>query len=211
LIVILISLFLSFFQAIFVDYFALSLLIYKRIRKNILENLTVSVACCDILLMSGFDNSQVAPLMEVLLWHMDHTDYFRIYHHCQHDKLPALVDSQSGSEQEAVVEQPPVPSSTQGASFLCLFQPSQKQITTLNTMTQNNRPTENTVSLQDLWWCVCGPRHSCRREQREMGSWWRSEEMEYVSVIVSEDAAHSCIRELGQMGKLSLTCSSGSL
>ena len=34
-----------------------------------------------------------------------------------------------------------------------------------------------------------------------MGSWWRSEEMEYVSVIVSEDAAHSCIRELGQMGK----------
>lgn len=33
-----------------------------------------------------------------------------------------------------------------------------------------------------------------------MGSWWRSEEMEYVSIIVSQDAAHSCIRELGQMG-----------
>lgn len=33
-----------------------------------------------------------------------------------------------------------------------------------------------------------------------MGSWWRSEEMEFVSVIISEDAAHSCIRELGQLG-----------
>lgn len=33
-----------------------------------------------------------------------------------------------------------------------------------------------------------------------MGSWWRSEEMTYVSIIVSEDAAHSCIKELGQLG-----------
>jgi vacuolar-type H+-ATPase subunit I/STV1 len=33
-----------------------------------------------------------------------------------------------------------------------------------------------------------------------MGSWWRSEEMTYVSVIVSEDAAHTCIKELGQLG-----------
>ena len=33
-----------------------------------------------------------------------------------------------------------------------------------------------------------------------MGSWWRSEEMEYVSLIVSEDAAHACVKELGQLG-----------
>jgi len=35
-----------------------------------------------------------------------------------------------------------------------------------------------------------------------MGSWWRSEEMEYVSIIMSEDAAHACIRELGVLGCL---------
>jgi V-type H+-transporting ATPase subunit a len=38
-----------------------------------------------------------------------------------------------------------------------------------------------------------------------MGSWWRSEEMEYVSLIVSEDAAHACIRELGQLGCIQFT------
>ena len=38
-----------------------------------------------------------------------------------------------------------------------------------------------------------------------MGSWWRSEEMEYVSLILSEDAAHGCIRELGQLGCLQFT------
>ena len=30
-----------------------------------------------------------------------------------------------------------------------------------------------------------------------MGSWWRSEEMTYMSLILSEDAAPACIRELG--------------
>ena len=38
-----------------------------------------------------------------------------------------------------------------------------------------------------------------------MGSWWRSEEMEYVSLIMSEDASHACIRELGQLGCLQFT------
>jgi vacuolar-type H+-ATPase subunit I/STV1 len=33
-----------------------------------------------------------------------------------------------------------------------------------------------------------------------MGSWWRSEEMTYVSVILSEDAAAACVRELGVLG-----------
>lgn len=38
-----------------------------------------------------------------------------------------------------------------------------------------------------------------------MGSWWRSEEMEYVSLILSDDAAHACIRELGQLGCIQFT------
>lgn len=38
-----------------------------------------------------------------------------------------------------------------------------------------------------------------------MGSWWRSEEMEFVSLIVSEDAGHACIRELGQLGCIQFT------
>jgi V-type H+-transporting ATPase subunit a len=38
-----------------------------------------------------------------------------------------------------------------------------------------------------------------------MGSWWRSEEMTYVSVIIGEDASHACIRELGQLGCVQFT------
>ena len=38
-----------------------------------------------------------------------------------------------------------------------------------------------------------------------MGSWWRSEEMTYVSLIVSEEAAPACIRELGVMGCFQFT------
>ncbi len=38
-----------------------------------------------------------------------------------------------------------------------------------------------------------------------MGSWWRSEEMTYVSLIFSEEAAPSCIRELGILGCLQFT------
>jgi V-type H+-transporting ATPase subunit a len=38
-----------------------------------------------------------------------------------------------------------------------------------------------------------------------MGSWWRSEEMTYVSLIFSEEAAPACIRELGVMGCVQFT------
>ncbi len=31
----------------------------------------------------------------------------------------------------------------------------------------------------------------------KMGSWWRSEEMTYVSLIISEEAAAGCVREFG--------------
>ena len=32
-----------------------------------------------------------------------------------------------------------------------------------------------------------------------MGSWWRSEDMSYVSLILSEEAAPACVRELGNI------------
>lgn len=38
-----------------------------------------------------------------------------------------------------------------------------------------------------------------------MGSWWRSEDMTYVSIIFSEEAALSCIRELGTLGVIQFT------
>lgn len=38
-----------------------------------------------------------------------------------------------------------------------------------------------------------------------MGSWWRSEEMSYVSIILSEEAAPACIRELGVLGCMQFT------
>lgn len=38
-----------------------------------------------------------------------------------------------------------------------------------------------------------------------MGSWWRSEEMTYVSIILSEEAAPACVRELGVMGCVQFT------
>jgi V-type H+-transporting ATPase subunit a len=33
-----------------------------------------------------------------------------------------------------------------------------------------------------------------------MGTWWRSADMTYVSLIVSEEAAPACVRELGVLG-----------
>ena len=33
-----------------------------------------------------------------------------------------------------------------------------------------------------------------------MGSWWRSEDMTYVNLIMTEEAAQSCVRELGAIG-----------
>eukprot|EP01040_Poterioochromonas_malhamensis_P002388 gene2388-2535_t len=38
-----------------------------------------------------------------------------------------------------------------------------------------------------------------------MGSWWRSEPMTYVSLILSEEAAPACIRELGVLGCIQFT------
>lgn len=38
-----------------------------------------------------------------------------------------------------------------------------------------------------------------------MGTWWRSAEMKYVSLILSEEAAPACIRELGVMGCIQFT------
>eukprot|EP00605_Chrysophyceae_sp_TOSAG23-4_P000144 GSChrysophyteH1.ASY1.ANO1.167.1 assembled CDS len=43
-----------------------------------------------------------------------------------------------------------------------------------------------------------------------MGSWWRSEEMVYISLIVTEEAAISCIRELGTLGCIHADSTSGS-
>eukprot|EP00613_Pedinella_sp_CCMP2098_P079660 CAMPEP_0171950244 /NCGR_PEP_ID=MMETSP0993-20121228/76918_1 /TAXON_ID=483369 /ORGANISM="non described non described, Strain CCMP2098" /LENGTH=96 /DNA_ID=CAMNT_0012594995 /DNA_START=158 /DNA_END=444 /DNA_ORIENTATION=+ len=34
-----------------------------------------------------------------------------------------------------------------------------------------------------------------------MASWFRSMDMQYVSIIVNEDAAHSCIKLIGQIGQ----------
>jgi V-type H+-transporting ATPase subunit a len=36
-------------------------------------------------------------------------------------------------------------------------------------------------------------------------SWFRSEEMEYVSIVVQEDAAHHLIDEIGETGTFQFT------
>ena len=38
-----------------------------------------------------------------------------------------------------------------------------------------------------------------------MARWFRSEPMEYVSLIVNEDAARDCLSELGALGVLQFT------
>ncbi len=38
-----------------------------------------------------------------------------------------------------------------------------------------------------------------------MGTWWRSEDMSYVSLIISEEAAPAAIRELGMLGSFQFT------
>lgn len=35
--------------------------------------------------------------------------------------------------------------------------------------------------------------------------WIRSEEMEYISLIVNEDAAHDCVQKLGDLGVIQFT------
>ena len=38
-----------------------------------------------------------------------------------------------------------------------------------------------------------------------MAKWFRSEPMEYISLILNEDAAHDCLADLGKMGILQFT------
>ncbi len=38
-----------------------------------------------------------------------------------------------------------------------------------------------------------------------MARWFRSEPMDYVSLIVNEDAAHDCLSELGALGVIQFT------
>ena len=38
-----------------------------------------------------------------------------------------------------------------------------------------------------------------------MARWFRSEPMEYISLIVNEDAAHDCLADLGRMGVIQFT------
>ena len=38
-----------------------------------------------------------------------------------------------------------------------------------------------------------------------MARWFRSEPMEYISLIVNEDAAHDCLADLGKMGVIQFT------
>jgi V-type H+-transporting ATPase subunit a len=38
-----------------------------------------------------------------------------------------------------------------------------------------------------------------------MATWFRSEDMTYVSIIVNEDAALSCISDLGKLGVIQFT------
>ena len=39
----------------------------------------------------------------------------------------------------------------------------------------------------------------------KMSKWFRSEPMEYISLIVNEDAAHDCLADLGKLGVLQFT------
>ena len=38
-----------------------------------------------------------------------------------------------------------------------------------------------------------------------MSRWFRSEPMEYISLIVNEDAAHDCLADLGTLGVIQFT------
>ena len=38
-----------------------------------------------------------------------------------------------------------------------------------------------------------------------MSRWFRSEPMEYISLIVNEDAAHDCLSDLGKLGVIQFT------
>lgn len=38
-----------------------------------------------------------------------------------------------------------------------------------------------------------------------MAKWFRSEPMEYISLIMNEDAAHDCLGDLGKLGSIQFT------
>mmetsp|Transcript_13957 Transcript_13957/g.15823 ORF Transcript_13957/g.15823 Transcript_13957/m.15823 type:complete len:101 (-) Transcript_13957:242-544(-) len=38
-----------------------------------------------------------------------------------------------------------------------------------------------------------------------MSKWFRSEPMEYISLIMNEDAAHDCLADLGKLGVIQFT------
>ena len=38
-----------------------------------------------------------------------------------------------------------------------------------------------------------------------MAKWFRSEPMEYISLIMNEDAAHDCLGDLGKLGVIQFT------
>jgi V-type H+-transporting ATPase subunit a len=38
-----------------------------------------------------------------------------------------------------------------------------------------------------------------------MAKWFRSEPMEYISIIMNEDAAHDCLADLGKLGAIQFT------
>ena len=44
-----------------------------------------------------------------------------------------------------------------------------------------------------------------KRDNATMAKWFRSEEMEYISLIVNEDAAHDCLSDLGRIGVIQFT------
>jgi len=64
---------------------------------------------------------------------------------------------------------------------------------------------------------VALPFHPCRccefleeeKKTAKMARWFRSEPMEYISLIVNEDAAHDCLADLGKLGVIQFTDVSG--
>lgn len=38
-----------------------------------------------------------------------------------------------------------------------------------------------------------------------MAKWFRSEPMEYISIIMNEDASHDCLADLGKLGAIQFT------
>lgn len=44
-----------------------------------------------------------------------------------------------------------------------------------------------------------------RKYSNKMAKWFRSEPMEYISLIMNEDAAHDCLADLGKLGVIQFT------